>query len=95
MSLYFPSYLFIRYKQHDMMSVFYRKCFYLPVQVRLVFVYIYVVERIHAKPCVESKPILVGPFCYGWHCYCLLRKNNQYQYMFNFTMYLHVKSVLP
>lgn len=45
---------------------------YLPVQVRLVFVYVDVVERIHADPCVERKPILVRPFSYRRQSYCLL-----------------------
>lgn len=50
---------------------------YLPVQVRLVFVYIDVVEWIHADPRVECKPILIWPFCYGGQSYCLLWENKQ------------------
>lgn len=45
---------------------------YLPVEVRLVFVYIDVVERIHAEPRVECEPILVRPFCNGRQSYSLL-----------------------
>lgn len=50
---------------------FSQSAFSLPVQVRLVLVYIDVVKRIHAEPRVESKAILVGPFCYWRHCDCL------------------------
>lgn len=64
------------YKQKEVKFIGQRTVFlcYLPVQVRLVFVYIYVVERIHAEPCVECKPILVWPFRYGRQSYSLLGK---------------------
>lgn len=50
---------------------------YLPVQVRLVLVYIDVVERIHAEPRVECKAILVRPFCYRRQSYSLLERQIQ------------------
>lgn len=45
---------------------------YSPVQIRLVFVYVDVVKRIHAEPCVECEAILVRPLCYGGQSYSLL-----------------------
>ena len=47
---------------------------YIPVEVRLVLVYVDVVERVHAQPGVEGKAVLVRPFGYWRQRYRLVRR---------------------